>query len=139
MAGEQGSHCSVKQLRGPARWAMLALGWAALALAALGAVLPLLPTTPFVLVAAWAFGRSNERLRRWLYDSRWFGPLLRNWEQYGAIPRWAKALAVGAMAATFTGMVTGQVVQDWVLALVGISLAAVSVWIVTRPSGPPHR
>ena len=50
-------------------------------LGAIGAVLPLLPTTPFVLVAAWCFARSSPRLHRWLLESRLFGPMLRDWEE----------------------------------------------------------
>lgn len=89
----------VPMLVGPARWVMLGIGWVAVGLAVLGAVLPLLPTTPFLLVAAWAFGRSSRRLRQWLYDSKLFGPLLQSWQKHGAIPVWAKVLAVLAMAA----------------------------------------
>ena len=115
---------------------MLGIGWTAVGLAVIGAVLPLLPTTPFLLVAAWAFGRSSVRLRRWLYESRWFGPLLQSWEKHGAIPVWAKALAVGAMALALVGLIQRGVVPIWALVLIGVSLAAVSVWIVSRPSGP---
>jgi len=125
-----------KQLSGPARWAMLGVGWLAVGLAVLGALLPLLPTTPFLLVAAWAFGRSSERLRRWLYESRMFGPVLQNWEQHGAIPRWAKVLAVGVMALTLIGLIERGTVTGWVIVLVGIVLGIISLWIVTRPSGP---
>ena len=129
---------NVRVLSGPARWVMLGIGWAAVGLAVLGAFLPLLPTTPFLLVAAWAFGRSSLRLRRWLYDSRMFGPLLRNWSQHGAIPRWAKALAVTAMTLAFIGLVQRDAVPLWALVLIGLSLAAVSAWIVSRPSGPRY-
>ncbi len=125
-----------KQLSGPARWAMLGLGWLAVGLAALGAVLPLLPTTPFLLVAAWAFGRSSARLRRWLYENRVFGPLLTNWEQHGAVPLWAKVMAVAVMSATFVGMLYRGTLPVWALVLIGLCLAAVSIWLVSRPSGP---
>lgn len=125
-----------KQLVGPARWVMLGIGWSAVGLAVLGVFLPLLPTTPFLLVAAWAFGRSSERLRLWLYESRLFGPLLQNWQMHGAIPVWAKVLAVLAMAAAFYGLTQRDTIPEWVLALVGITLLAVAAWITTRPSGP---
>ncbi len=126
----------VKMLTGPARWVMLGVGWFAVGLGVLGAFLPLLPTTPFLLVAAWAFGRSSLRLRRWLYESRLFGPLLQNWQRHGAIPLWAKGLAVGVMALTFFGLLQREAIPAWALIVVGFSLAAVSIWILTRPSGP---
>ena len=126
----------VRMLSGPARWAMLGLGWCAVGLAVLGAFLPLLPTTPFLLVAAWAFGRSSHRLRQWLYDSKLFGPLLQNWQKHGAIPPWAKAMAVAAMTLAFIGLMQRDAIPVWVLALVGVTLLAVAIWIVSRPSGP---
>ena len=126
----------VKQQVGPARWAMLGIGWTAVGLAVLGVFLPLLPTTPFLLFAAWAFGRSSERLRLWLYESRLFGPLLQNWQKHCAIPVWAKAMAVLAMTAAFYGLTQRDTIPGWALALVGITLLAVAAWITTRPNGP---
>ena len=57
-------------------------GWACLGLAALGAVLPLLPTTPFVLLASWCFYRGSPRIHAWLHRSRTFGPTLDDWQHY---------------------------------------------------------
>lgn len=121
---------------GPVKWALLCIGWAAVGLAALGVLLPLLPTTPFLLVAAWAFGRSSERFHRWLYDNRWFGPMLRAWQQHGAVPRWAKVMAVTFMALAMIGLIQRGTLPVWALVLIGIVLATVSVWLSTRPSGP---
>lgn len=129
----------VRMLSGPARWLMLGIGWTAVGLAVLGAFLPLLPTTPFLLVAAWAFGRSSERLRRRLYNDRMFGPMLQNWERHGAIPLWAKMLAVGVMLLTFVGLTQRETIPLWALVLIGVSLLAVSAWITTRPGGPRRK
>jgi len=123
-----------RPLSGPLKWGLIGFGWLAVVLAALGVLLPLLPTTPFLLVAAWAFGRSSERFQSWLYRNRWFGPLLRAWQQHGAIPRWAKALAVVFMVAAFVGFVERGTLPSWVLVLIGITLSAVAIWIITRPS-----
>ncbi len=123
-------------LTGPAKWLLLAIGWIAVGLAALGAFLPLLPTVPFLLVAAWAFGRSSTRLHSWLYDNRIFGPLLRDWQQHGAIPRWAKVMAILAMSLAMVGLAQRDTMPVWVLIVIGLTLATVAVWIVTRPSGP---
>ena len=59
----------------------LPLGYLFLAIGAVGVVLPLLPTTPFVLLAAGCFSRSSPKLHRWLMDSATFGPILRDWEE----------------------------------------------------------
>ncbi|MDG2479242.1 MAG: YbaN family protein, partial [Alphaproteobacteria bacterium] len=67
-------------------------------LAILGVALPLLPTTPFLLVAAFAFARSSDRWHRWLREHRVFGPLIADWQEHGAIDRRTKLLSVLAMA-----------------------------------------
>ena len=125
-----------RQLTAPMRWLLIAIGWLAVGLGALGVILPLLPTTPFLLIAAWAFGRSSERFHRWLHGNRWFGPLLRDWQQHGAVPRWAKVMAVAFMALAMIGLVQRGTLPIWALALIGAVLATVSIWLCTRPSGP---
>lgn len=113
------------------------LGWIAVGLGALGAILPLLPTTPFLLVAAWAFGKSSERWRQWIYRQPTFGPLVKEWERHGVIPIWGKCAALGAMAVSFGWLAYSDRLPVWALALVGVTLAAVAGFIATRPSRPP--
>jgi uncharacterized protein len=72
----------------------LVLGWAFVALAVLGVLLPLLPTTPFVLLAGSCFIRSSPRAQAWLLNSRWFGPSLRDWHEHRAVRRPVKVVAV---------------------------------------------
>lgn len=120
----------------PLRWLLLGLGWTCVGLGALGAVLPVLPTTPFLLVAAWAFARSSERLRRWLYGHRRFGPTLRAWHEHGAIPRRGKLLSIVGMSLSFA-YVLYRADQPWLPVVVGLTLAAVAVFILTRPDAPP--
>lgn len=85
------------------RWAWLGLGVVALGLAIAGAVLPLLPTTPFLLLAAFAFARSSPRLEAWLLDHAHFGPVIADWRRGGAVSRRVKATASLVMAATLLG------------------------------------
>jgi uncharacterized membrane protein YbaN (DUF454 family) len=113
------------------------IGWIAVVLAVAGAILPLLPTTPFLLVAALAFSRSSERWRQWIYNQEVFGPMLIAWERHGVIPMIGKVTAVGAMIMSFSVLTFSGKLPIWALALIGITLAAVAAFILTRPSRPP--
>ncbi|MDB5470561.1 MAG: hypothetical protein JWR84_2121 [Caulobacter sp.] len=118
---------------GVKRLLLRALGIVMVLLAIAGAFLPLLPTTPFLLVALWAFTASApewaERLRR---HPR-FGPLLIAWEERRAIPTSAKTAAGLAMAASWTGLALTYR-NVWVVAGVGILFVAVFAYVVTRPA-----
>lgn len=117
------------------RMLWLLAGYLFLGLGLLGAVLPVLPTTPFLLVAAGCFAKSSPRLHRWLLSHPVFGPPIRNWEDNGAISRPAKRLAVGSMAAVwavsiFAGLPWSALIVQTVL--IGIGAA----FVLTRPDGP---
>lgn len=73
------------------------LGFLFLALGLLGIPLPILPSTPFILLAAWFFARSSERWHRWLLRSELFGPMIRNWEENRCLSRRTKIVAVVSM------------------------------------------
>ncbi|HEC17257.1 MAG TPA: DUF454 domain-containing protein [Sedimenticola sp.] len=79
------------------KYLLILIGCIFVGLAGLGAVLPVLPTTPFLLVAAACFAKSSERLYCWLLDAPLFGPLIRNWRETRSIPRQAKRLAITAI------------------------------------------
>lgn len=113
----------------------LIVGYAALGLAIAGAALPLLPTTPFLLVAAFAFARSSPRLHRWLMTHPSFGPLIENWHRYGAISPKAKAAALFAMAAAL-GLSWYVGVEANLFALQAIVMAGAAAFILSRPNGP---
>ena len=81
------------------RWLYLAFACVMLALGIIGIVLPVLPTTPFILLAAWAAARGSTRLHRWLIKHRTFGPLIRDWQAQGAVRRSNKWLATITMLA----------------------------------------
>ena len=109
-------------------------GLLALALGIAGTVLPLLPTTPFVLLAAFCFARSSPRLHGWLLAHRLFGPLIENWRRHGAIDRRTKIVSLSVMAATpvVTWLVGAPL---WALAAQVLVLLAAASFIATRPEG----
>lgn len=118
-----------------ARSAWRALGIVSLVLGVIGIFLPLLPTTPFLILAAFAFERSSERLHNWLTTHPRFGPPIENWRRYGAISRRAKLLAMTMIIAVFALSVILDV-AGWVLAVQAIVLIAVSAFILSRPAPP---
>lgn len=113
----------------------LLIGLTSLALGIVGVVLPLLPTTPFVLLAAYCFARSSPRLHDWLLAHRMFGPLIRNWNAHRAIAPRAKLLAVVSMVTVFAGAWAFGA-SDRVLIIQAVILPATALFILTRPSGP---
>ncbi|MBE2278401.1 MAG: DUF454 family protein [Rhodobacteraceae bacterium] len=113
----------------------VSLGLLALALGGLGLFLPLLPTTPFLLLAAAAFARSSERLHGWLIGHPSFGPVIRAWQQHRAIPPRAKLISILAMlAALALSLALG--LAGWLVGLQAAVLAVMGTWIITRPPGP---
>ena len=110
-------------------------GFVALVIGAVGAILPVLPTTPFVILAAFAFGKGSPRLRRWLVSQRLFGSAIREWESKGAIRRPYKYLACGLMALTFAGSALAGVAPI-VLAVQALCMIPAAVYVLTRPGGP---
>lgn len=85
---------------GVARLWFLAGGHLAVGLAVLGVVLPLLPTTPFLLLAAACYARGSVRFYNWLHNTRTFGPMIRNWREHRAVTLPHKLLAIGVITVT---------------------------------------
>ncbi len=121
----------------PRRAVWFTVGFVALLLAALGAVLPLLPTTVFLLVAAFAFARSSDRWHAWLLSHRVFGPLIADWRDHRAIDRRAKILSAASMAAVF-GISLALGAGTLVLAVQAAVLGAAAAFVLSRPSPPPR-
>ncbi len=119
----------------PARalWTMLGLLSTACGIA--GAVLPLVPTTPFLLLAAYAFARSSPRLHNWLITHPRLGPPIVNWNSHGAISRRAKVTAAAVMAATLLLSVAAGV-SGRILLIQAVVLCGAATFVLTRPDGP---
>ncbi|MDX5329691.1 MAG: YbaN family protein [Caulobacteraceae bacterium] len=109
------------------------IGGAALALGIAGAFLPLLPTTVFLIIAAWAFGKSAPKLRARLYAHKRFGPTLKAWDQRGAIPPRAKIAAVIGMGLSLV-VVMLNASNPLIPVAVGVILTFCALYVLTRPS-----
>lgn len=117
------------------RWLWLLLAYVALGLGIIGVFLPGLPTTPFVLLAAFAAARGSKRLHERLLAHRTFGPMIREWQATGAVNRRAKYWAIGMMAASSAIMFATA--PKWWMAGIGTGImAVVGLWLWLRPEPP---
>ena len=111
----------------------LLTGLTSVAIGAVGVALPLLPTTPFLLIAAFAFARSSTRLNSWLREHQTFGPTIENWHRDGSIDRKVKRIAIIFILATpvITWLFGAPL---WVIICQIAILSAAAVFILTRPT-----
>ncbi|OOY13866.1 hypothetical protein BMG00_08955 [Thioclava marina] len=111
----------------------LILGMVSFAIGVIGIFLPLLPTVPLMLLAAFFFGKSSERLHQWLITHPRFGPSIQDWQERRAISKRAKIAASISIAAAFAiSVVIG--LKPMLLAIQAATLIAVSIFIWTRPN-----
>jgi uncharacterized membrane protein YbaN (DUF454 family) len=118
------------------RGLLLAAGTLCVAVGTLGLFLPLLPTTPFLLLAAACYARASRRLYDRLLANRTFGPLIYEWREHRSIPYRTKIGAIALMGSTLTASILFAVEPLWlkaVLALLGLALA---LWLYRLPSRP---
>lgn len=121
------------------RWLLRAAGVLCVGLAVVGVFLPLMPTTIFLILAAWCFARSSPRLEAWLMNHPRFGPLLRDWREHGAVPRRAKVLAVIGMTTGFAIFFAAAHPKLWLALVVGGVLALIAAYVVSRPGSSAAR
>lgn len=109
------------------------LAYISAGLAVVGVVLPLLPTTPFVLLAAFFASKGSPAFARWLDGHPRFGPAIENWRLRRAVPVSAKVLACSMMALSW-GLLLLMGASLMVLGIVGTCLAVTACYLLTRPS-----
>ena len=109
-----------------------ALGLMFVGLGLAGVFLPLLPTTPFLLLAAGCFARSSPAFHDWLLTHRLLGPYIRDWERDRSIPLTAKVTAVVMMAASLSWMAFASNAPAIAVWMAGALLSCVAAWIITR-------
>jgi len=120
---------------GPLRWLLLGAGWLFVALGVLGAVLPVLPTTPFILLAAACFARSSERFYAWLMANRVFGPLVRDWRAHRTVPSRARWTGIALVVVFLGSSVVFFLANPWAraaLLAIGIALVVFLYRLPTR-------
>lgn len=115
------------------RWLLLIGGWIALVLGVIGIALPVLPTTPFLLLAAACFLRSSPRFHQWLINHRHLGPYLSLYLDGKGIPRRAKAGIVTILWLTMTPTALLIVPWHWLSALMLLIALLVTIYIVRQP------
>ena len=110
-------------MRSLVRPLLIAIGTLAVALAVVGMFVPILPTTPFLLLAAACYARSSDRFLNWLLHNRWFGAYIRNYREGRGMPRLTKILTLSALWATL--ILSGTIaVSAWWLRLVLVAVGA---------------
>jgi uncharacterized protein len=119
------------------RYFFLGLGWLCLGLGSLGIVMPILPTTPFLLVAVWAFSRSSPELADKIRNHKTAGPFVRAWQDHGVIPPLGKILAVVMMSVMGGYLMLFSAAPLWAGTLACAAMVAIAVYVVSRPSRPP--
>jgi len=105
-----------------------------LLLGLIGAFLPVMPSTIFLIAAAWCFGRSSPQLEEWLLGHPRFGPTLRQWQDEGAVAPRAKVAACLGMAAGYALFWIGSSPGPALAVAVAIFMAGGAAYVVTRPS-----
>ncbi len=118
------------------RMLWLVAGWLCLLLALIGALLPVMPTTVFVLMAAACFGRSSPTLLHWLHHHPRLGPPLLQWQRYHGMTARTKAVALGTVALSFSFSIYATLQQPWLTALLLLVWAALSLWMWRLPTIP---
>jgi uncharacterized membrane protein YbaN (DUF454 family) len=116
------------------RHAFLAAGFVFLSVGMLGLFLPVLPATPFVLLAAACFARASPRFYNWVLNHRIFGPTVREWRRYRSIPYRTKICAIVLMAASLAVSIVFFVRPAWLQAALGAFGVLLAAWLYSIPS-----
>jgi uncharacterized membrane protein YbaN (DUF454 family) len=112
----------------------MSLGWLSLLLGVLGIALPLLPTTPFVLLAAFLFSKSSPRIHNRILANKYMGPIIKDWEQNGVIKRRTKWIASSTMLLLVTYPLFFKIQNPFVQGIIIAVMLGVLSFIWSRPS-----
>lgn len=130
------AHADIPQSRHRSvRYALLAVGWLSVVLGVIGIFVPVLPTTPFLLLAAACFVRSSRRFYLWLVNHRHLGPWIRDYLEGNGIPLKGKVYAIGLMWASI-GLSCYLVPMPWARAFMLTSAVLVTFYILRQKTLP---
>jgi len=115
-------------------------GWLCIILGVIGVFLPLLPTTPFILLAAYCFSRSSPRFHKWILSHRFFGPIVKNYESGKGLPRKIRFRGLMLM---WLGMIGSMIIIQklWAVIILGVIGVCVTVYLYRLPvydENSPH-
>lgn len=110
-------------------------GVISLGLAFIGAILPIMPTTVFLIIALWCFSKSSARLEHWLLTHPRFGHILRNWQRHQVVPKPAKYFAAAGMSASL--IISGLLFSfGWLQVALSLLFAFICNYLFAKPSSP---
>ncbi|HEY9079615.1 YbaN family protein [Magnetovibrio sp.] len=112
----------------------LGLGWLFFCLGVVGAFLPVMPTTVFMIMALWAFANSSRNLHTWLYTHEKFGPALQQWDRERVIPVHAKLAALGGMLISLIYVTVFSGAPPLAIAAAVAFIAFGAVYVISKPS-----
>jgi uncharacterized membrane protein YbaN (DUF454 family) len=116
-----------------------ALGWICFILGFIGAFLPLLPTTPFILLASYFFSKGSPRFHNWLINLKYFGGRIKNWEEHRTIDLKSKIISSALMLTILAYYIFQTSYDTWQKGLVSTTFFLVLLFINTRPSEKTKR
>ena len=119
------------------KFVLLTFGWLFFAVGAVGIFLPVLPATPFMILALWCFSKSSEKFHNWLYHHHLFGPPLKLWDQHRVIPMVAKVFAITFMLISLSYLFLFSDVEQWLRVTAALSMLAGAIYILSKPSNVP--
>ena len=120
------------------RWLFIALGTVSVALAVIGMFVPVLPTTPLLLLAAGLYARSSDRFLQWLLNNRWFGAYIRDYRAGKGMPRTTKMLTLLALWFTLGISAAFAVSSWWIRVLLGIVGLGVTIHLLRMKTYDPR-
>ncbi|AYF45247.1 MULTISPECIES: YbaN family protein [Halobacteriovorax] len=112
----------------------LSFGIAFVALAIIGVFLPLIPTTPFLLLSAYCFSRSSEKYYQWLLNHKIFGEIITDWNKYGVVSIKSKIIAISMIIALFSYSLIYVDVAPTIKVIISLIGLSIITFLLTRPS-----
>jgi len=115
------------------------IAWLFILLAAIGALLPVMPTTPFLLLALWAFSNCSQRFHSLLYNHKIFGPTIQRWHKYHVISIYAKTLSISMMSISLITIIFFTDYHYSFKVTTFVIMAYGAYFVLSKPSKPPEK